>query len=216
MAKYSDIKGFTVQTLSTDTVASQAAGGAWASGGALNTARGRLAGAGSATTTAGLAFGGSTPPSTYKNETEEYNGTSWSEQNNLNTARDFLDGAGIQTSAMAVTGHTTPSAREKDAENYDGTSWTAITDVNVAGAGRNAAGASNTAVVVFGGYTPGSDPASLPTGQTGSTEVWNGSSWTEVNDLNSARFSGGGSGTSTNAIMATGLTSSPGAEIANV
>ena len=38
MAKYSDIKGFTVQTLSTDTVASQAAGGAWASGGDLNTA----------------------------------------------------------------------------------------------------------------------------------------------------------------------------------
>ena len=35
MANYSDIKGFTVQTLSTDTVASQFAGGAWASGGAI-------------------------------------------------------------------------------------------------------------------------------------------------------------------------------------
>jgi len=33
MAKYSDIKGFTVQTLSTDTVASQQAGGTWSSGG---------------------------------------------------------------------------------------------------------------------------------------------------------------------------------------
>ena len=39
MAKYSDIKGFTVQTLSTDTIASQALGGAWASGGSMNTAR---------------------------------------------------------------------------------------------------------------------------------------------------------------------------------
>ena len=40
MAKYSDIKGFTVQTLSTDTIASAAAGGSWASGGtAVNTAR---------------------------------------------------------------------------------------------------------------------------------------------------------------------------------
>ena len=46
MAKYSDIKGFTVQTLSTDTVASQFAGGSWASGGDLNTARRILAGAG--------------------------------------------------------------------------------------------------------------------------------------------------------------------------
>ena len=39
MAKYSDIKGFTVQTLSTDPVASQIAGGSWASGGDLNTAK---------------------------------------------------------------------------------------------------------------------------------------------------------------------------------
>ena len=35
MANYSDIKGFTVQTLSTDTIASQQAGGAWASGGSF-------------------------------------------------------------------------------------------------------------------------------------------------------------------------------------
>ena len=41
MAKYSDIKGFTVQTLSRITVASQFAGGSWASGGNLNTARDR-------------------------------------------------------------------------------------------------------------------------------------------------------------------------------
>ena len=39
MAKYSDIKGFTVQTLSSDTAASAIAAGSWASGGALNTAR---------------------------------------------------------------------------------------------------------------------------------------------------------------------------------
>ena len=114
MATYKEIKGVTVQTRDEDPSLFV---GSWSSGGSLNTARGRLSGAGSATTTAALAFGGSTPPSTYKNETEEYNGTSWSEQNNLNTARDFLGGAGIQTSAMAVAGHTTPSARDKDAES---------------------------------------------------------------------------------------------------
>ena len=38
MAKYSDIKGFTVQTLSSDPAASQAAGGSWASGGNINNA----------------------------------------------------------------------------------------------------------------------------------------------------------------------------------
>ena len=49
MAKYSDIKGFTVQTLSSDTVASQIAGGSWASGGSLNTARGFSSGGGAGT-----------------------------------------------------------------------------------------------------------------------------------------------------------------------
>ena len=57
MANYSDIKGFTVQTLSTDTIANQAAGGTWASGGNMNS--GKYAGIGGAgTQTAGLAFAG--------------------------------------------------------------------------------------------------------------------------------------------------------------
>ena len=37
MATYAKEKGFTVQTLSTDPVASQALGGSWSSGGNLNT-----------------------------------------------------------------------------------------------------------------------------------------------------------------------------------
>ena len=39
MAKYSDIKGFTVQTLASDTAASAISGATWSSGGDLNTAR---------------------------------------------------------------------------------------------------------------------------------------------------------------------------------
>ena len=38
MSKYKEIKGFKVQTLASDTVASLVAG-SWASGGSLNTAR---------------------------------------------------------------------------------------------------------------------------------------------------------------------------------
>ena len=51
--------------------------GAWATGGNMNTARRNPSGAG--TQTAGLAFGGRPPE---KNETEEYNGSNCSEQNN--------------------------------------------------------------------------------------------------------------------------------------
>jgi hypothetical protein len=39
MAEYKGIKGFKVQTVSTDPAASAIAGGTWASGGDLNTAR---------------------------------------------------------------------------------------------------------------------------------------------------------------------------------
>ena len=51
----------------------------------LNTARFALGGSVNSTNTDALA-GGSTPP-TVKGETELWNGTSWTEQNDLNTAR---------------------------------------------------------------------------------------------------------------------------------
>ncbi len=44
--------------------------------------------------------------------------------------------------------------------------------------------------------------------QVANTETWNGSAWTEVNELNTARSTGGGFGTQTSAIMATGYTPS--------
>ena len=64
MAKYSDIKGFTVHTLSTDTAASQAAGGSWASGGTLNTGRNGLRGAGVSQTATDCFFAGGISPTT--------------------------------------------------------------------------------------------------------------------------------------------------------
>ena len=57
--------------------------GSWSTGGALNTGRESLAGAG--TQTAALAFGGEVPPQT--GATESYDGTSWTEVNDLNAAR---------------------------------------------------------------------------------------------------------------------------------
>jgi hypothetical protein len=60
--------------------------GSWATGGSLNTARPQITAFG--TQTAGLFFGGSLPPAnTVQAVTESYNGTSWTEVNDLNTAR---------------------------------------------------------------------------------------------------------------------------------
>ena len=101
MAKYSDIKGFTVQTLSTDTIAKQIAGGTWASGGDLN--NGRTQGGPAGTQTAALYFGGD-PVGSNGAYNEEYNGTSWTEQGDTNTAHYNAGQGGTQTSSIIAGG----------------------------------------------------------------------------------------------------------------
>ena len=66
------IKGFTSNPV-----------GSWATGGSLGTARDQARGTG--TLTAGMAFGGATP--TVQTKTELYNGTAFSETNDLNEAK---------------------------------------------------------------------------------------------------------------------------------
>ena len=76
--------------------------GSYTTGGNLNTARGRLAGAGTQTVT--VAFGGAAPSTT--GATEEYDGTSWTNNpTGLNTARFGLAGAGSQTASLAFGGY---------------------------------------------------------------------------------------------------------------
>ena len=84
MADYSTIKGFTIQTLASDPYTSAVSSGTWASGNVMNQARANLGGCG--TQTAGLGFGGYKPGSA-TNETEKYDGTTWTEVGDLNTPR---------------------------------------------------------------------------------------------------------------------------------
>src|SRR6056300_984326 len=65
--------------------------GSWASGGSLNTAKGFMGSAG--TQTSALAFGGQPPPAGLT-ETESYNGSSWTELNDLNNGRRLVAGCG--------------------------------------------------------------------------------------------------------------------------
>ena len=81
----------------------------WATGGDINTARYVPGGGGSQT--AGLMFGGQPGGGTSANQTELYNGTSWTEVNNLNTARERSGPAGnSQTAALCITGVVYPGA----------------------------------------------------------------------------------------------------------
>ena len=165
--------------------------GAWSTGSPLNTARRNMGGAGSSNSSV-LAFFGLTPPSTLRTVTESYNGTSWTELNDGNTARQGGAGRGIQDSAIYAGGYDN-TTEVTTTETWNGTCWTAVANLNtnkylLAGAAQN-----NTAALTFGGYYP-------PITYLAITESWNGTSWTEVNDLNTARYVLGGSGSSTSAL----------------
>jgi len=70
-------------------------------------ARGGLRGAG--TQTLALAFGGAVDSPVGVASTESWNGTNWTNENDLNTARQSLANSGTATSALAFAGSIPPA-----------------------------------------------------------------------------------------------------------
>ena len=121
--------------------------GAWSTGGNMNTAR-LFAQNGAGTQIAGLVFGGlNESAGQTKNETEQYNGSAWTEVNNLNTARYAGGGGGTQTSALFAGGQ--PGIN--NSESWNGTNWTNTPTLNTGRGFFGAANQSATAGLVFGG-----------------------------------------------------------------
>ena len=137
-------------------------------------------------------FGGlTTPPTTYQDLVEEWNGSSWTEVGDLNTARS-AGGLGQSTEAALAFGGYTGTAASGATESWNGSAWTELNDLNsareqITGAGEYTSG------VAFGG-----NPV------TANTEDWNGVSWVEVANLNTGRKRPGASGTSTAAVAFSG------------
>ena len=127
------------------------------------------------TSTAALAFGGRSPSSAAN---EIYDGTSWTEIGDLNTARHSMSTSGTTTSALSIGGEN--GGYTGIVEEWNGASWTEITDLNTTRGEGGGAGANAEAAIIFGG--------AAPPGKFANTESWNGSSWTEVGDLNTTRF----------------------------
>ena len=171
--------------------------GAWASGGALNTAR-RLAG-GIGTQTANLFVGGELP-SGRSDANESYNGTSWTELNNINTTRGSESSFGTQTAGIIAGGETPPGASTANTESWNGSNWTEVNNLNQTRRGLTNSGAgTQTAGLTIGGFNP-------PSSTLGNTESWDGTSFTEVNDMNTARQALAAHGTQTDALAAAGYT----------
>ena len=126
MATYSEIKGQTIQSLASDPLTSLVAGGAWASAPSLNT--GKIRGMCAGIQTAAIAAGGYQAEDTV----EEYNGTAWSEENDMLEGRDYGGNHfGTSTAALFVSGANGspwPNVMT-NVEEWNGTSWTEGTNV---------------------------------------------------------------------------------------
>ena len=85
------------------------------------------------TQTAAILVGGYAPsPTLHRALAETYNGSSWTEVGDLNTARYGASLAGTQTAAVNFGGLKNPSAQSDDTETWDGSSWTEVSDMNTA------------------------------------------------------------------------------------
>ena len=179
--------------------------GTWATSTALNNARG--AGSTAGTNASAWFVGGETnpPPGTPSNwsvKNELWNGSSWSESNDL-TRPGFYSGMGSRgvpnnTTGLVFGGHqgSDPATQYAQTEEWNGSSWTEVADLNTGRRGGGGAGTSAEACLCFGGGYGN------PFSDRGETESWNGSSWTEVNDLNNARYGRASFGSYTSALYA--------------
>jgi len=213
MATYKGIQGYSVQSLSSDPTASEVVGqlwynsgsgkfkiavagaGAWSSGNDMVHARKQFTGAG--TTTAAIAFGGGVT-----SYSETYNGSTWSESTDLNTPRGQLASAtqGSTTASLAFAGATnpgSPSSADDETELWNGSTWAEQSgDLNTARRWPMGAGIT-TAALCGGGQTS-------PTATLDVSEEYDGSTWTEGDNLNTGRNAAGGCGTQTAAVVAAG------------
>ncbi len=157
----------------------------------LNTARWGAGGAG--TKSAGIVFGGRNPPVGLDLAlSEEYNGSSWSEGPDLNTATRVCGrGTGTSTAALKHGGHSgSPSTSNKTAEEWNGSSW------SNGGASTN----NHDGTMQIGTQTAAASCGSGP--PTGAkTEEYNGTSWTASNDMPYSAYQGSASGSQTAGVV---------------
>ena len=205
MADYKTIKGFNIQSVSSDpsnlsegeiwynTTSSTIKGyatqaGTWSSGTAYP--QGIQAGAGSAgIATALIVWGGDSDAGGpgYVKDCFSYNGSAWTATNAMNRdAGAYEPGLGTQTAALAGCYYRgSPAANVNAVEEFDGTNWTEVNSMVNDVPYRNGNG-TQTAGIMAGGK-----PIAAPSGAYQDvSETYDGTSWTEGNNLNTARSAG--------------------------
>ena len=172
----------------------------WSSGGALNTGRSLAAGA-ITSGTSGIVFGGSSP---YTGKTESYDGTSWTELGDMNSARSYLSGFGTATAAVAAGGYFstpgTPNVPKSEVEEWNGSAWSEETNLP---ASRKSAG--NCGTLTAGLIMGGSSQQPYTSHITTTTFEYDGSSWTAGGALPEGKGQAASGGTQTASFYAAGV-----------
>jgi hypothetical protein len=163
----------------------------WTAGGNMN--QQGLSRTSCGTLTAGLGFGGYIGGG-FTTATEEYDGTSWTTSGTVPTA-SYYACAGTQTAALGVRSSSSPLTI-----NYNGSTWTAGTgNLNVlTDIGSAAKNGTEIKTVFFGGNA---GPAN-----TGATEEYDGTTFTNTASLTTARGGMAGSGDTDEAFAGGGFT----------
>jgi len=147
--------------------------GAWSSGTNYPVTIQDAAGAGP--TTAAVLWGGYDGPA-YDAETFEYDGTSWTESGDLNTARAcYHCGAGSQTAALQASGYATTD-HTANSEEYNGTAWTEGNNLNNPRYSATGGGIQTSALICGGNGDPGNSASTF-------NESYNGTSWSNETAL---------------------------------
>mgnify|MGYP003140089410 CR=1 FL=1 len=170
---------------------------AWASGNNLGTGR-YGAGAGGQTHSDNFIFGGlSGAPA--MDDTEEYNGSSWTAGGDYPTPTYYAEGFGTQTAGLAAGGYPNLTTSCE----YDGSSWTAGNSMNTGRYSGAGCGIQTSSLFIGGFITSGA-------GRVANVESYDGTSWSEGPDLGSVSYQASASGNTTAAMRFGGTNSSGG------
>ena len=171
--------------------------GAWSTAADTNSSK-HLCGC-SGTADAGIAFAGNNGP--FFVASEEYDGTSWAEGDDCNTARGRpAQNIGTQTAALFVGGRA--PGNKAEVEEYNGTSWTESGDLPT-GTERAGGAGIQTAGLAFAGRS------GAGTSVCAETYEYDGSSWTDGGDYGVVAMNPFGFGTQGAAVGAGGYNSNP-------
>ena len=193
MATYKEIKGTQIEVVASDPSnpvegqvwynstsnvlkgSIRTAAGAWATANSRNAAMRHFFGTGNVPTT--ITAGGQSTPGAQSGVTEIFDGTSWAEVSDLNTARAYAGMSGDSTAAIA-TGGQAPGSGAKT-ELWNGSGWSNVNNLNTARFSATGAGTSTSALAIGGVVSPP---------YVANTEQWNGTNWTRSKRLKSSKI----------------------------